>query len=191
MSKTRLEAFSDGVIAIILTIMILELKIPHSTSWSEIYALYPYFIPYILSFLFIAIYWVNHHHLIHTLKKVNYKILWSNNVLIFFLSLVPWATGFMGENHFEKNSVIVYTIICLLPALAFSVLSKSILSSDVTNSDVINVLNSMKKKEFFSQILYGIAIIFSFFIPIVSLICIFVVSCSWIIPNKQIENIFD
>lgn len=191
MNKTRLEAFSDGVIAIILTIMILELKIPHTTNWGEIFNLYPYFISYILSFLFIAIYWVNHHHLIHTLKRVNSKILWSNMVLLFFLSLVPWATGFMGENHFEKNSVIVYTIICFLPALAFSALSKSILSCDVTNMDARKILNSMKNKEYFSQALYAISILFSFIYPVVSLICIFIVSVSWIIPNKEIEKIFE
>lgn len=191
MSKTRLEAFSDGVIAIILTIMILELKIPHATDWSTIVSLYPYFISYGLSFLFIAIYWVNHHHLIHVLKKVNSKILWSNLSVLFFLSLVPWATGFMGENHFEKNSVIVYTIICLLPALAFSALSKSIISYDVGNSEVIKVLLSMKKKEHFSQVMYILAIIFSFILPVASLVCIFIVSCSWIIPNKEIEKMFE
>jgi uncharacterized membrane protein len=191
MTKTRLEAFSDGVIAIILTILVLELKTPHSTDWKEILNVYPYFISYIISFLFIAIYWVNHHHLIHTLKKVNSKILWTNILLLFSLSLIPWTTGFLAENHFEKNSVIVYTVVCLLPALAFSALSKAIISYDITNEEITRILHSMKKKEYFSQALYTLAILFSFIYPVVSLLCIFIVSCSWVIPNKEIEKIFD
>lgn len=188
MSKTRLEAFSDGVIAIILTIMVLELKIPHSPEWSEVVALYPYFISYILSFMFIAIYWVNH-HLVSTLKKVNTPVLWSNILLLFFLSVVPWATGFMAENHFEKNSVIVYTVVCLLPALAFGALSKSVLSCDLTDVDVKKVLDSMKKKEYFSQLMYVLAIVFSLFLPWVALSCIFLVTIAWVIPNRQIEKV--
>jgi len=191
MNRARLEAFSDAVTAIIITIMILEIKIPQSTDWGEIFSLYSYFISYILSFLFIAIYWVNHHHLIHTIKRVNSKILWSNMALLFFLSLVPWATGFMGENNFEKNSIIVYTIICFLPALAFGALSRSILSSDATNTDVKKILSSLKKKERFSQALYATAVLVSFIFPVVSLVCIFIVSVSWIVPSKEIEELFE
>lgn len=191
MNKNRLEAFSDGVIAIIVTIMVLEIKIPHSTDWREIFSLYPIFISYGLSFLFVCIYWVNHHHLIHTVKKVNSNILWTNATLLFFLSLIPWGTGLMGENHFEKNSVIIYTLLCFLPAVAFSFLSKSILSSDLENDKVRQVLMHMKKKEYFSQFFYALAISTSFIFPYVSLVCIFLVSSIWVIPNRQIEKMME
>lgn len=189
MNKNRLEAFSDGVIAIIITIMVLEIKIPHTTDWGEILSLYPIFFSYALSFLFVGIYWINHHHLVHTIKKVNFKILWANNLLLFFLSLIPWTTGLMGENHFDKNSVIIYTVLCLLPAIAFGILSKIIINSDEENLETKRILKEMKLKEYLSQVFYVLAILFSFFYPLVSLALIFLVTCVWIIPNKKIEGL--
>ena len=114
MTTTRLEAFSDGVLAIIITIMVLEIKVPHDTSWNAITKLLPIFNSYLLSFIFVGIYWGNHHHLLHTVKHVSWKIIWANMHLLFWLSLIPFATGWMGENHFEKNTVVVYGATLLL-----------------------------------------------------------------------------
>jgi uncharacterized membrane protein len=191
MTKNRLEYFSDAVIAIIMTIMVLELKIPHSTSWGTIFELYPLFVAYGLSFAFIGIYWVNHHHLLHAVGTVNSKILWTNLLLLFSLSLIPWGTGLMGENHFERNSVIVYTILCLLPAVAYALLSTAIITSKNPNERALHILRKTKVKEYISLALYLLALGSSFWNTTISLALIFIVSCVWIIPNKQIEEIFD
>lgn len=191
MTKNRLEAFSDGVIAIILTIMVLELKVVHVSSWADIYELYPVFISYALSFIFIAIYWVNHHHLVYTLNKVNSSILWFNTLLLFSLSLIPWGTGLMGENHFAQNTVIVYTFLCILPALAFSLLSKAIIKSKDPNREAQMVLKKMKPKERISTILYLGAFFASFVYPLLALVLVFIVSCVWVFPSKEIEELFD
>jgi uncharacterized membrane protein len=126
MNKTRLEAFSDGVLAIIITIMVLEIKIPKSSNWSELQALIPVFISYLMSFMYIGIYWGNHHHLLHSLKAISSGIIWSNLNLLFWLSLLPFATGWMGENHFEPNTVLVYGIILLMCAISFGILQKMV-----------------------------------------------------------------
>ncbi|MSR76166.1 MAG: DUF1211 domain-containing protein [Candidatus Ryanbacteria bacterium] len=191
MTKNRLENFSDAVIAIILTIMVLELRIPHTTAWGSILELYPLFIAYGLSFAFIGIYWINHHHLIHAVGAVNSRILWANMLLLFCLSLIPWATGFMGENHFEQNSVIVYTLLCMLPAIAYSFLSSAIIRSKNPNTQALRILQKTKTKEYMSLALYVLALVSSFWNTSISLSLIFIVSCIWIIPNKQIEEIFD
>ncbi|MEO6038508.1 MAG: TMEM175 family protein, partial [Saprospiraceae bacterium] len=108
MGKNRLEAFSDGVLAIIITIMVLEIKIPHSSQWIDLEGLLPVFLSYLLSFVFVGIYWGNHHHLLHIVNRVSAGIIWANLNLLFWLSLIPFATGWMGENHFAQNTVIVY-----------------------------------------------------------------------------------
>src|ERR1043166_5176281 len=126
MNRNRMEAFSDGVIAIIITIMILELKIPHGTDFESLKPMLPAFLSYILSFVFIGIYWNNHHHLLHTVKFVNGKILWDNMHLLFWLSLTPFVTGWMGENNFAAFPVAVYGIILLLAGLAYYILSRII-----------------------------------------------------------------
>ena len=166
-------------------------KIPHTTEWSEIIKIYPYFLSYFLSFLFIGIYWVNHHHLISTVNKVNTKILWLNMLLLFFLSLIPWGTGFMGENHFEQNSVIVYSLLCIFPALAYSFLSNAIIHSSNPDMKVLNILCRQKNKEYISLGLYFLAIVFSFIWTPISLLLLFTVSATWIMPNKEIEKIFE
>ncbi len=117
MNKSRLEAFSDGVLAIIITIMVLELKVPHEASWVSLEPLIPVFLSYIISFTLVGIYWGNHHNLLHTVKNVNSKIILSNLHLLFWLSLVPAATGWMGENHFAPNTIILYATILMLPAM--------------------------------------------------------------------------
>lgn len=189
MNKNRLEAFSDGVIAIILTIMVLELKIPTVSSWSAVAELYPLFISYVLSYFFIIIYWVNHHHLLQTLETVTTRILWKNALLLFFLSLIPWATGFMGENHFERNPVILYTLLCFLAATSFSFLSRAVYVDGVQNDEIRMSLRAMKPKEYVSQFLYVLAIVLSFSFPPASLFCTFLVSCVWFIPNRDIERL--
>ena len=122
MNKSRLEAFSDGVLAIIITIMVLELKVPHEVSWAALQPLLPVFISYLLSFIYIGIYWGNHHHLLHTVHHVNSKIIWSNLGLLFFLSLIPFSTGWMGENHFDKLPVALYAVNLLLSGISYYVL---------------------------------------------------------------------
>jgi uncharacterized membrane protein len=122
MTKTRLEAFSDGVIAIIITIMVLELKVPHDASWSALASLWPVALSYIVSFINIGIYWGNHHHLLHTIKEVRGGILWANLHLLFWLSLMPFATAWMGENHFEQNTVIVYALLANCCGFAYNIL---------------------------------------------------------------------
>jgi uncharacterized membrane protein len=126
MSKERLAAFSDGVIAIIITIMVLELKVPHGADWTALAKLAPVFLSYALSFLYIAIYWHNHHHLIHATKAVNGRILWSNTHLLFWLSLIPFTTGWMGENHFAPKPVALYGASLLMPAIAYYILQHTI-----------------------------------------------------------------
>src|SRR6185295_13632489 len=118
MTKNRLEAFSDGVLAIIITIMVLEIKVPHSSEWKELAELFPVLFSYTLSFMFVGIYWANHHHLLHTARKISSPLIWANMNLLFWLSLTPFATGWMGENHFEKNTVIVYAALLLIDGIA-------------------------------------------------------------------------
>ena len=122
MGKTRLEAFSDGVLAIIITIMVLELKVPHSAEWKDLVELYPVFFSYIISFIYVGIYWGNHHHLLHTIKHVSSGIIWANLNLLFWLSLIPFATSWMGENNFGQNPVIVYAILLLLCGISYTIL---------------------------------------------------------------------
>ena len=118
MTKARLEAFSGGVIAIIITIMVLELKLPHDASWKVLEELWPVFLSYFVSFLNLAIYWGNHHHLLHTIKEVRGGILWANFHLLFWLSLMPFATAWMGENHFQQNTVVIYAVLANLCGIA-------------------------------------------------------------------------
>src|ERR1035437_1923105 len=128
MNKTRLEAFSDGVIAIIITIMVLELKIPHGADWQSLRNLAPKFVSYVISFVYIAIYWNNHHHLLHTVKHVTGSILWANIHLLFWISLVPFVTAWAGENHFAELPVAVYSFILLMAGIAYFILSRTIIS---------------------------------------------------------------
>jgi uncharacterized membrane protein len=169
MNKTRLEALSDGVIAIIITIMVLEFKVPHSGEWEALRPLIPTFISYLLSFAYIGIYWNNHHHMMHPVKHISGGIMWSNLNLLFWLSLVPFATAWMGENHFAAATVAVYSFLLIMSGLAYDILRRFI-------------------KDIFSTVSYGIAIIFSFFYPVVSMVLIAVVAMVWFIPDPNIEK---
>jgi len=188
MTKSRLEAFSDGVLAIIITIMVLELKIPHEGSFEALIPLYPIFLSYLLSFVFVGIYWGNHHHLLHTLQHVNSKIIWANQGLLFFLSLIPFSTGWMGENHFDKVPVAVYAINLLLCAIAFYTLQNAIVPHATHNPSLIEALKKQEKKGIISLLLYSSSIFTAFYYPIVSLAIFVFTAILWVIPDRNIER---
>ncbi|MBA4197714.1 MAG: hypothetical protein C0459_09190 [Chitinophaga sp.] len=191
MNKTRLEAFSDGVIAIIITIMVLEMKAPEGVSWEVIKPLIPKLLSYILSFLFVAIYWGNHHHLLHTAKKVTSGIIWSNMNLLFWLSLIPFITAWMGENHFDKVTVASYAVLALVCGLSYNILQSAICKTyDAETSKRINTKQS-NWKSIMSVVLYATSIpIALFFNSFIAGSLFFVVSVIWFIPDKNIEKIF-
>lgn len=188
MEKNRLEAFSDGVLAIIITIMVLEIKVPHSAAWSELLGLWPVFFSYLLSFVYVGIYWGNHHHLLHTVKQVNSGIIWSNMLLLFCLSLVPFATAWMGENHFATNTVVVYAIMLELSGLTFYFLQSCILKSQEHDEKLKAALEKSRVKGILSQISYLAAIPIAFWKPGISFFLFFAVALAWIVPERQIEK---
>ncbi|MBF4518419.1 DUF1211 domain-containing protein [Flavobacterium sp. ANB] len=189
MNKTRLEAFSDGVLAIIITIMILEIKVPHGVEFADLKPLIPKFLSYILSFIYVGIYWNNHHYLIHGLSKVNGKILWANLHLLFWLSLVPVSTGWMGEHNFSKAAMACYGIILLLCAIAYVILQKTVLDVEGKNSVLAKALGRDLKGKV-SAVLYIVGIVTSFFNEWVSGASYFTVALLWLIPDKRIERAF-
>jgi uncharacterized membrane protein len=185
--KERLAAFSDGVIAIIITIMVLELKVPHGDDWTALSRQWPVFVSYVLSFLYIAIYWNNHHHLLHAFKHVNGKILWANTHLLFWLSLIPFATGWMGENNFAELPTAVYGIALFMPAIAYYVLQFAIIQSEGEKSVLARAIGSDFKGKI-SPILYGAAIGLAFLNPWISY-CIYIfVALMWLVPDRRIEK---
>lgn len=188
MTKTRLEAFSDGVIAIIITIMVLELKVPHSTEWETIKHLVSVFLSYVLSFIFLGIYWGNHHHLIHTIKAVNSSILWANLHLLFWLSLIPFATAWMGETNFERNPVIVYAVLADLCGIAYYILLLTITRHESKNEAMLKVLKKQTKKGTWSVVFYTASIVLAFVKPALSCIVFTTVSLMWIVPDRNIER---
>jgi uncharacterized membrane protein len=188
MTKTRLEAFSDGVIAIIITIMVLELKIPHEDTWDALFKLWPVFISYVVSFTMLGIYWGNHHHLIHTIKDVSSGIMWANLHLLFWLSLIPFATGWMGENHFSKNTVAVYALASDLCGIAYYILLLIIKKSNQHNTVLLDVLQKQSRKGMLSCLLYTAAIPVAYIDPFISGIFVVAVAVIWFIPDKNIER---
>ena len=187
MTKGRLEAFSDGVLAIIITIMVLELKIPHGENFSDLKPLAFKFLSYFFSFLYVGIYWNNHHHLFQATKHVNGKILWANLHLLFWLSILPFATSWMGENHFTKNPVALYGFVLLMCALAFNILQKFCLDIEGKDSVIAKALKSTLKEKL-SALIYFSGIVLSFFFPVVSVILYYVAAILWIIPDLRIEK---
>ena len=188
MTKSRLEAFSDGVLAIIITIMVLELKIPHSPELSSLAPLLPVFLSYLLSFVFIAIYWGNHHHLLHTIHHVNSRIIWSNMNLLFWISLIPFSTGWMGENHFEQLPVALYAVNLLLCAIAYYTLQMTIMKHHTLPEKLVSALKKQEKKGYTSLFLYIVSIPTAFVNPLISEIIFIVVAIMWIIPDRNIER---
>lgn len=188
MNKNRMEAFSDGVLAIIITIMVLEIKVPHGTEWKDLVTVMPVFISYMISFLLIGIYWGNHHHLLHTVKNINSGILLSNLHLLFWLSLVPFATGWMGENHFKPNTIILYALILILCGIAYGILQNNILKTLDQHSNIVIELKKQNKKVIISILLVLAAIPFAFFYPAISASLFFIQSAIWLVPDKNIEK---
>ncbi|MBK7096672.1 MAG: DUF1211 domain-containing protein [Saprospiraceae bacterium] len=188
MTKTRIEAFSDGVIAIIITIMVLELKIPHGSELADLFELWPVFISYVLSFAFVGIYWANHHHLLHTVRQINSRLIWANLTLLFFLSIIPFTTGWMGENHFENIPVAVYALNLLMSAVSYFILQQVIMADMGHSNSMIDALNKQKQKGIISLMLYVIAIPCALFYPVISAVLFAIVSILWVIPDKNIEK---
>jgi uncharacterized membrane protein len=188
MNKNRLEAFSDGVLAIIITIMVLEIKVPHGHLWADLEKLIPVFLSYILSFIYIGIYWNNHHHMMHTVKHVSGGILWANLHLLFWLSLIPFVTGWMGENHFEKQPTALYGIVLLMAAIAYFILQKQIIKVQGKDAVLAKALGTDIKGKI-SPALYVIGIAFSWYLPWVSGVFYIIVALMWLIPDARIERI--
>ena len=188
MNKTRLEAFSDGVIAIIITIMVLEIKIPHEATMQALLALTPVFISYVLSFLMVAIYWGNHHHLLHTVRHVTPKIIWANMGLLFSLSLVPFTTGWMGENHFAELTVALYAVNHLFCGFMAFLLQNAILDHLIEKNKLMEAILKTKKKSMITVAIYLVAIPVAFYYPVVSVALIGVSAVMWAIPDKDVER---
>jgi uncharacterized membrane protein len=187
MTKSRLEAFSDGVIAIIITIMVLELKKPHGTNWEAIKEVLPSFGSYVMSFVLVAIYWGNHHHLLHTVTHINSKIIWANTHLLFWLSLVPFATGWAGE-HFFPVPVAVYAALQAICGIAYYILLRAIVSSHSHHSGLHESLEKQSRKGVTSLIIYILAVPAAFLSPIVSGSMFILVALVWLIPDRNIEK---
>jgi len=187
MSKSRLEAFSDGVIAIIITIMVLELKIPHEGNLAALQPLIPKFLSYILSFVFLGIYWNNHHHLCQVIKHVNGTVLWANLHLLFWLSLIPFATGWMGENNFSTVPVALYGFVLWMCGLAYYILVQVLIKLHDTTSILVQAVGN-KRKEMASLYIYTAAIPLAFVASWASTILYAVVAIMWLTPDRRIED---
>ena len=187
MGKDRLAAFSDGVIAILITIMVLELKVPHRADWAALVEVAPVFLSYVLSFVYLAIYWNNHHHLLHTVARVDGLMLWANSHLLFWLSLVPFATGWMGENSFAPAPTAVYGVALLMPAIAYYLLQKAIMRKQGAHSLLARALGRDVKGKI-SPFLYATGIALAFFSPWLSLAIYVLVAVMWLVPDRRIEK---
>lgn len=187
MGKNRLEAFSDGVIAIIITIMVLELKVPHGDSFDALTSLVPVFLSYVLSFIYVGIYWNNHHHMLHTCHKITGPILWANLHLLFWLSLFPFATAWMGENHYAAAPSAFYGAVLLMAAIAYLILQHLIIASQGSNSILKKAVGGDFKGKL-SPVLYGIAIALSFWSQWISQGLYILVALIWLVPDRRIEK---
>jgi uncharacterized membrane protein len=185
--KGRIEAFSDGVIAILITIMVLELHVPESPNFHALRPLIPVLLSYVLSFVYLGIYWNNHHHLLHTARNVNGGVLWANLHLLFWLSLFPFVTGWMGENHFARTPVLVYGVVALLAAIAYYILQSAILRLDGPDSPLAAALGrDMKGK--ISPALYAAALPAAFLNRWISVALYVAVALIWFIPDRRLER---
>jgi uncharacterized membrane protein len=187
MGKTRLEAFSDGVIAIIITIMVLEMRAPHGADLAALGALLPVFGSYVLSFVYVGIYWNNHHHLLHTARQVTGGILWANLHLLFWLSLVPFVTAWMGENHFERQPVALYGVVMLMAGVAYYILETALMRHHGPDS----TLRAAVGKDFkgmMSVVMYALAIAVSFANHWIALAIYVAVALMWLVPDRRIEK---
>jgi TMEM175 potassium channel family protein len=188
MGKNRLEAFSDGVIAIIITIMVLELKVPHGQGIETLVPLLPVFLSYILSFVYLGIYWNNHHHMLHVTQRVTGPMLWANLHLLFWLSLIPFATGWMGENHFAPAPSALYGAVLLMAGIAYVILQELIIASQGPDSILKKAVRGDWKGKL-SPVLYAVAILSTFWWKWIALGLYVVVALIWLIPDRRIENV--
>jgi uncharacterized membrane protein len=190
MKKGRLEAFSDGVIAILITIMVLELKIPHGTNWEAIRPIVPVFLTYVLSFVYLGIYWNNHHHMLYVTDRINGAILWANMHLLFWLSLIPFATGWMGENHFAPLPTAVYGVVMLAASVAYYVLQRLIIAEQGPHSKLKAAVGGDVKGKL-SPLIYVAAILLSFVNQWAADALYVLVALVWLIPDRRIESNLD
>ncbi len=184
-----MEAFSDGVLAIIITIMVLELKVPHDPSLEGLKPLLPVFLSYVLSFLYVGIYWNNHHHMLHTVKQVNGATLWANMHLLFWLSLFPFVTAWMGENHFAPNTVALYGVVLLMAAIAYYILSQCLIKGHGQDSLLQRAIGKDWKGKM-SVVVYAAGVALCFVNHWISLALFTLVALIWLVPDKRIEHIF-
>ena len=187
MGKNRFEAFSDGVLAIIITIMVLELKVPHGETLDVLLPLVPTFLSYVLSFVYIGIYWNNHHHMLHAATRVTGPMLWANLHLLFWLSLFPFATGWMGENHFAPLPTALYGLVLLMAAVAYWLLEQAIIASEGRDSLLKRAVGRDWKGKL-SPLLYGIAIAATFMRPWIAQAIYVSVAILWLVPDPRIER---
>jgi len=187
MTKARLEAFSDGVIAIIITILVLELKVPHGDDWAAVRPLLPVFLTYVLSFVFIGIYWNNHHHMLHAAERINGKVLWPNLHLLFWLSLVPFVTGWMGENHFAPVPTAAYGFVLLMAAVAFTILQAVLTAQQPEHSRLKTAVRD-RRKEWLSMAIYVSAIPLAFVNQWISDALFVTVALIWLVPDRRMES---
>ena len=187
MGRGRLEAFSDGVLAIIITIMVLELRVPHGADPAALRPLVPVFLSYLLSFVFVGIYWSNHHHLLHAVRHVDGRILWANLHLLFWLSLVPFVTGWMGENHFAAWPVALYGLVMLCAGIAYFILARALVSSHGRDSTLAKALGKDFKGKL-SVVFYAAAIPLAFVSSWLACALYVLVAAMWLIPDRRIEQ---
>jgi uncharacterized membrane protein len=188
MEKNRLEAFSDGVIAIIITIMVLELKVPHGDSIEALVPLFAVFLSYVLSFVYIGIYWNNHHHMLHTVRRVSGAILWANLHLLFWLSLIPFATGWMGENHFAPAPAALYGVPLLMSAIAYWILQQVIIAAQGPKSLLKQAVGGDWKGKL-SPVIYASAIVLAFWSQWISIGLYLFAALMWLVPDRRIERV--
>jgi uncharacterized membrane protein len=187
-NKGRLEAFSDGVIAIIITIMVLELKVPHGTDVAALRPVLPVFLSYVLSYVNVGIYWNNHHHLLHAARQVSGRVLWANLLLLFWLSLVPFSTGWMGENHFASLPTALYGVVLLMAAYSYVVLQRAIVAVDGPSSPLARAVGA-DRKGLVSRLTYMAAIAGAFVRPWIAWTLYVAVALLWFVPDRRIERV--
>jgi uncharacterized membrane protein len=187
MTKARLEAFSDGVIAILITIMVLELHVPHETTWAALGPLVPIFLTYVLSFVFVGIYWNNHHHMLHAADRINGRVLWANLHLLFWLSLIPFVTGWMGQNHFAPLPTSVYGVVMFFAAIAYYILAHVLIAAQGRDSRLARALGADYKGKI-SVVLWAAGIVLAFVNPSISVAIYIGVALTWLVPDNRIEK---
>ncbi len=190
LNKNRLEAFSDGVLAIIITIMVLDLKIPHHADLAALIPLAPIFICYVLSFIYVGIYWNNHHQMLHATKKISGPVLWANLHLLFWLSLFPFVTGWMGENHYAKIPTAIYGLVLMMAGFAYWILAQTIIHANGKTSAVAQAIGK-DFKGIISIAIYALAIISSFYYQWLAQVLYAIVAMMWLVPDRRFAHLFE